>query len=267
MLEYLALTGKYLGNTYVMCTIIIVGFVLYDSKVFGRAGCLLLFTVIYNSWLKSLWQIPLPPHLDGWAFPSGHMHAACVFWGALAIELNKRIFYWIYPAIISIVGYGLFYNGYHDLIDILGALGFACLSLIIYKIIINTKLIDSKPFLLGITLSAIGLILIALLPEKVKYKNYIWQTHGALIGLSMGWIVLTMKQLPAFSINQSITTLVVTLVGVVGIGYAFNQDFHLVDPHTMQFYRLFIIGMWIGCSKVIVNKLTANLGRRNTRSN
>ncbi|HRE32849.1 MAG TPA: phosphatase PAP2 family protein, partial [Candidatus Berkiella sp.] len=85
-----------------------------------------------NVYLKSIWQMPLPAPMEGWAFPSGHMHSAVVFWGALAIEFRRFWFSALIVFMLCLAGYGLVYHGYHYPIDIVGAVGFGSLSLFIY---------------------------------------------------------------------------------------------------------------------------------------
>jgi hypothetical protein len=77
------------------------------------------FATLFNSFLKSIWQIPLPETANstGWAFPSGHMHFACVFWLILAFTLGRKHFSFIIPMLMGL-GYALVAKGYHYPIDI-----------------------------------------------------------------------------------------------------------------------------------------------------
>ena len=72
-------------NEIVLVPIIILGFLAIDRKIFGHATILLMFIMILNAFLKSIFQVPLSEHLniDGYAFPSGHMSSAFTFYGWL----------------------------------------------------------------------------------------------------------------------------------------------------------------------------------------
>ena len=77
------------------------------------------FATLFNSFLKSIWQIPLPETANstGWAFPSGHMHFACVFWLILAFSLGRKHLIFITPMLMGL-GYALVAKGYHYPVDI-----------------------------------------------------------------------------------------------------------------------------------------------------
>lgn len=77
------------------------------------------FATLFNSYLKSIWQIPLPitANSNGWAFPSGHMHFACVFWLTLALSIGRQYFYAAIPLLVAL-GYALVAKGYHYPADI-----------------------------------------------------------------------------------------------------------------------------------------------------
>ena len=51
---------------------IVLGICFYDKAIFGRVLFISLFSMILNTTLKSIFQIPLPAslHATGWAYPS-----------------------------------------------------------------------------------------------------------------------------------------------------------------------------------------------------
>ena len=93
------------------------GYHFVNRKIFTNATIMLLFMMILNTYLKSIWKIPLPEHISkGWAFPSGHIASACVFWGYLALEYRNKNFSIFVVLVLASVGWALTYFGYHKLI-------------------------------------------------------------------------------------------------------------------------------------------------------
>lgn len=83
---------------------------------FIRLGLVVFFGMIFNAWLKSLWQIKLPASVSvtTWAFPSGHTHFATLFWGYLACYYHRTHGYVICSLLLMAVGWALVVCGYHD---------------------------------------------------------------------------------------------------------------------------------------------------------
>ena len=98
-----------------------------------------LFTVIYNVFLKEIFGVPLEPPLKGYALPSGHMHFAYVFYLYIAIFIRKKITAVPAFALLTIgLGYALHALGYHSLKDIVAAIGFGTLTILLFS---RTRLI------------------------------------------------------------------------------------------------------------------------------
>lgn len=162
--------------------IILLGYFFWDKKIFTRALFLLLFSMILNRYLKSIWQVPLLPHLgDGWAYPSGHMQAAVSFYGWLALEFRNR---WITLSItigLAIIAWALVFQGYHTPEDILGALLFGGASILLYALL--CRIIPVRfHVLLGLILVIPGLVLISLMPKEFPY---LWAVIAGLGGFSV----------------------------------------------------------------------------------
>lgn len=261
MLELIAKTGLFFSQPIVLASVVLVGFLNRHEAIFGRTLLILLFTMIYNVYLKSVWQIPLPPPLEGWAFPSGHMHSAVVFWGALAIEFRRFWFSALVTFILCLSGYGLIYHGYHYPIDIVGALAFGSLTLIVYRYLQQRPLFKEKSYRLGILLILLAMIFILLTPPLAR-KLHLWQAFGALIGFTLGWSLLTnrqVNQLYAFNAKQRLMLLSVTLTGALAY-------FHLmrvlpINQQTMIFAQFFLIAIWVNASKIITQKIFRKIGQ------
>ncbi len=112
---------------------LLIGYFSRYRPIFTRCIFILLFTLILNPYLKSLWQVPLMPHLgEGYAFPSGHMQVAVVLWGWLAFEFRRMELSILAFLLIIGTGYSLIHFNYHNSFDIIGGLMFGVLTLMIY---------------------------------------------------------------------------------------------------------------------------------------
>ena len=82
-----------------------------------------LFTIIFNAFLKSIWQIPLPEtaHSDGWAYPSGHTHFTVAYWSIVCLYYRSLTLFTATGLILTAYGYALVAKGYHHSVDILPA--------------------------------------------------------------------------------------------------------------------------------------------------
>lgn len=114
--------------------------------------------------LKNFFALPRPDGelhaiaAGGTGFPSGHTMVATVFWGALAIwlpfsTLGRRVA--IAAVIIAIVGLTRIGLGVHYLGDIIGAIVFGTIYLVVFFIVV-----DDKPRLGFAVALAVGLLAI-----------------------------------------------------------------------------------------------------------
>lgn len=214
---------------------------------------LVCFTMIYNLWLKSLWQIPLPEtanHPDGWAFPSGHFHMSVIIWGWLAIQYR-----WMRPVVPVILlwnAWAIHHAGFHYVADLVGALGFGSLSLGLYTWLAKRKTFESKPALIGIILAAISLMLLVLIPE-FHHKPYLWKSQGLLIGISLAWLYLIQHKISFVKdIRLNLVQLFVALIGCAVIIVLFLNAPE--DNFSLVFLQGFMIGMWVCISQVFFVK-------------
>ena len=144
----------------------------------------MLFGTIFVTYLKSIWQIPLAPWVksDGWAFPSGHMFVACVFYLQISREIQKR---WVTNLVYIILlneAYGLVQQKYHIMRDVAGALGFAIITLYFYNMLTKRPFFQNRPEFLIIVLLPLSLILTILLPS---IQPHVIHSLAGLVGFSL----------------------------------------------------------------------------------
>lgn len=252
MLELITQFGLQLCSVEVYLPIIILGFLYLDEKKYGWALFLVLFTMIYNYYLKFLWQMPLPPPMEGWGFPSGHMHAAVVFWGWLACAYHKKWFSMLVVGILALVGYSIVHHGYHYPIDILAAIAFGTVTLIVANYLQTRAWFKENPHHLGIILSLVGVMLLWLLPPE-SLKPHLWQAIGGLIGFSAGWILLQTQKISHFSLVQKGILLLFTLF-TAGFSYFVMSKLPFASS-VLIFAEYVAIAWWISSSKFFVQKL------------
>lgn len=253
---FIAQIGSYLDSPLLFVGILIPAFLFGHEKRYGFGLFFILFTMIDNYYLKSLFQTPLPPPLEGWAFPSGHMHCALIFWGWLACEYRRPIFTALVGLILSIVAYGLVFHGYHYPVDILGAIGFGSLFLLSFHLLSQYPLFRKTPSFLGLLLSGLGFILIMLLPPESR-KPHLWQALGALLGFTLGWASQT--TIDTYSVKQKILQLALTLSGCAVLYMSFTPS---ASTNLKIFAQFFMIACWINLSKIVFQKIWSEPSKR-----
>lgn len=139
-IEHLANFFLLFSNEIFLISLIFIGFAL-SPKLTLVPTLLFFFTMIFNPLLKAFFNIPFPPELvarlgrNGFSFPSGHMQSACVFYGWFLVNNKSRLIRSILVIVIIGNGFGIIYNRYHNIYDILAAIFFAFSTIGSYKII------------------------------------------------------------------------------------------------------------------------------------
>src|SRR5262245_61871329 len=95
-------------HIYAVLAAMVIGYLLIDRKVFGQVIIIVAFTLVFNRYLKSVFQVPLPPSLgkSGWAFPSGHMQLAFAMWGWIAWNYRYKWLWILLGIFLTGVGVG-----------------------------------------------------------------------------------------------------------------------------------------------------------------
>lgn len=89
--------------------------------------------IILNVALKGTFKIPLPEWLhNGYAFPSGHMQFSTVIYGWLFYHYPYRWLRAVILILLTGIGAGLMYYGYHTFFEVCGGVFFASLIIAFY---------------------------------------------------------------------------------------------------------------------------------------
>lgn len=118
------------GQPIVLAAIVVVGLWCHDSFLWRRIGFCLLASLIVNPFLKSAFGLPLPSTVGpGYAFPSGHYQGALMVYGGLMIWHRLTWLHFLSVVLLTLYAWAIIVNGYHVLMDVLGAVFFGALFL------------------------------------------------------------------------------------------------------------------------------------------
>lgn len=133
-MSYLAKFFLLFSHYEILLPLILYGLA-FHRKYFLIPTLLLLFTMILTPFIKSIFAIPYSPELvaklgkNGFSFPSGHMQCTTVFYGWFLFKSSNKWLRLILVLVIIGVGFGLIYEGYHNIYDVLGAIFFAIVTI------------------------------------------------------------------------------------------------------------------------------------------
>jgi len=164
----------------VIVPLIILGYLRCDQRVFFHGTCILLLSMVLNWALKVTFQVPLPVEFSegGFAFPSGHMQAAFVFYGWLWKSFHNLSIRLGVPLVLIGIGVSLVHFGYHTYFDVWGGVGFGMLLLSVYTWLLRLK---EKEFLLIVFLFSTFLMMYS--GWMYNLKPVSWRAYSLLIVL------------------------------------------------------------------------------------
>lgn len=144
---------------YVIAPIIIFGFLCHNHKLFFKLAGIVFFSSILNTYLKNYWQVPLDPRVgQGYAFPSGHMQIAFVFWGFLAWHF-KNLALRIFVGLITLgIGWALVQKGYHIPKDVLASF-IAGAIVVFFAVVIDKIGGENEKYFILILFALTGLLM------------------------------------------------------------------------------------------------------------
>lgn len=234
----LAKAGLLLCKPQIMIMTSLFGFLMINQRIFSKAIMLLLFTMIYNAYLKSIWD----PILPGWAY----MHAAWVFWGYLGWHFRKNI---RFMALILLLIYGMVYHSTHNIIELLGAIALGSMSIFLFKMLNKIPSIKNHIFCAAVIISSLALVLLFMIPMPEHTKAELWIAQGALMGMSFGWLCLLSYNQPQLGTARHLLLSFFCLIGLAAIHFSFLHLMPGVSLRNFYFIKGFALILWLVTSK------------------
>ena len=158
----------WLGYPTFVMMLLPLGYWLWSKDKFTRVAVIVILSTILNAFLKDLWENPRPDlvfRLDGevgksFGMPSGHAQVSAVLWFWIAYEIRK-VWAWVVASVIVIgICSSRIYLGIHDLEDILAGLAIAAISLVIFRLLLTSKLQPLRQASVWLNLSALVVLAI-----------------------------------------------------------------------------------------------------------
>lgn len=201
-MEFLDLLAKgflTFGHPTLIIPFIIIGFLLEKNDILKNSeqgpivwvnACLLiLFSMIFNTLLKSLFLVPLNPAIgkEGFAFPSGHMQVSVAFYGWVFWAYAYRGARSLILLILTGLGYGLIQQGYHTLEDVGAAVAVGILTVYAFVKITRFSFIQNNPARLGLCLIPVVGLMIGIIHYRIGIPPHIIFAFVGLVGIAVVW--------------------------------------------------------------------------------
>ncbi len=242
VVDYIAKGFLLFTSEYALIVLLTIGFLGFNRDIFGKALFILLLSMVLNTSLKALWQVPLAPHLgEGWAFPSGHMQNPFVLWGCLALEFKRPGFLYFVIFLLVGIAFSLIQLGFHSAVDVTGAVFFGSILLIAYGYFLKIPWINTHLPAIGLIFAIIPIPAIYALPKTV---TPVFIAEGALLGFSIGWLY---QNHPTTTLSplQKIQLISFAFLGIAVIQLGFYTT-RLQLPYSISVLCHYcLIGFWI----------------------
>lgn len=240
------------SNKPIIAPLIILGYIWISRKIFYDAICLLMFSMILNFALKNTFQVPLSPLLgkQGYAFPSGHMQTSTVLYGWLAFASKNTLLRILIALLLIGIAFSLVYFGYHNYVDITGAVFFAFLLIATYYLI-STK----KPEILRWLVIFFASVLMIYISLIDKIKSPPWMAFYTLLGFMLSEKLFGKKITSGTLLHKTLTTLVCLILFFIIKGLFSIQVISQLPSYLYQLQWV-LIGFSLPASHVISQFIT-----------
>jgi len=266
ILNFIAEFFLFFSEGKLLFSLIFLGLI-FKEEDFKYPAFLLLLTMILSSLLKYYFAIPYPEQLvkklgkTGYVFPSGHMQSCIVFYGWFLLnnKFSKQNWFRITILLLLLgVGLSLVYEGYHSFFDVMGAVFFGLLTLLIFKKIIakltlkfswvQTKLL----FFLAVLILSSFLMLIL----KVFYEilPHLYMAYYAIVGLTIGNYLIENKLIKNLKFREILLFLIVMIILI--LVFAFQIKTSLLWIKDLKWL---IIAMSICFMSLAINRNKENI--------
>lgn len=217
-LDLLANFSLKFGHVTVIFPLVIVLMIFDRRDIYAKATCFLLWVMIFNTLLKYLFKVPLFPHLGrGYAFPSGHMHAASAFYGYILYKTDKRGLKIGLSVLLYCLGFSLIHCHFHDLKDVLGAVGFSIGEFYVYHVL--SKNFGDKVIGIISILSAVVFMVALSVIHRIEF--HVWLAFYGMIGTETALYIFPEKKL--HSIPRKLLALIISAAMIAVVYYLFKS--------------------------------------------
>ena len=217
ILDFFANSCLKFGHVTLILPIIVIGMIFHRRDLYSKAACFLFWVMICNTLLKLLFKVPLFQHLGpGYAFPSGHMHAASVFYGYMIYKIDNKFATVLLTLLLGAMGFSLVYCHFHDWIDVLGAVGFSIAEILLYHILsyhFGDKIV-------GIIAIVSSIFVIAVLNVISKIEPHVWLAFYAMVGMEFS--LLLIKETKLKTIWEKLIALLLSVFGIAAVYVLFK---------------------------------------------
>lgn len=233
---------SHICGVYGIVLISIIGFIFIDRKIFGYCIYLMMLTMVYNTVLKNIFQIPLPSTcpVPGFGFPSGHMHFASVFYLWLFLHYKHWVIRVFCISMLMCYAYTIVYLGFHYVYEVCAGCAFALVSVLLYKHLIKSIRDFHRISLFTITLT----VLFATESKTVLIPSTAMITIALLlIGYTvLTWFVFFKKD--EMSRNVSLLINFMYILVIIHALIFRNSIIHL--PSHIYIALYFMTGLYVG---------------------
>ncbi|MCA0403479.1 MAG: phosphatase PAP2 family protein [Proteobacteria bacterium] len=236
----------YVANGFLIFTdslliipLVLLGFLWISRFAFYHAVALMLVSMIINVALKISFQIPLSPslHKAGFAFPSGHMQLASVFYLFLAYQFKKT---WLTTTIFFLltgIGFGLIYFGYHNIYDVVAA--FITALILVFSYLFSIK--QAPKITAWLLLGLASLLLSYIHWHYPPIAGFVWGAYFTLWGITLAEKMSSKKpntKLISEKILASLLCLI--LIAIVQLCFAYVIDGKKMPAYLAEMHWLIV---------------------------
>lgn len=246
-----SLSQLFLQSTqfYAIVLVSVIGLIFIDRRTFLRALTIMLLGMVVNVFLKSVFKVPLKSHLqkDWYAFPSGHAGTATTFYGYLIHRFKNPLLTLIGIVLIVGVCWALVYSNYHNWIDVIAAVGFSVILIIVFHWLDTSSLFKDNFMLLVLLVTVFAWGLGKLSPGVASHTAV---PLGALVGVC---VTAVLEKMFGYQGINPFVDFIIIILGIVGLNVLFAK-LHL-NGYNYKILEFSLISFWGTYSPHIFAKL------------
>ncbi len=250
IIDFIADFFLYFNREIIVMPLIGIGYWVYRPRLFSHVLFLILLSMIVNTFLKCLFQVPLKPHLNqqGWyAFPSGHMQLATVLYGRLWWEFRKTKWAQLLLALLGGIAWAMIWKNYHDFIDVAAGVIVGIGLLLGYSVFVSWRPVYNHPERTGFFLLPLTSLLIVFMPSIPQHMAHVWNAQGGILGFTVGLVLLSFTNTIKINVSRWVSVLKVILGLGVFVVCSFSNKllFGGLGYPWFPFLAFFINGLWL----------------------